>query len=240
MTHKRETLTIMDSATTFGKQTRISISRPLAVFLVFLFIGCLVATGLLVYHLTSCSGDAEHKMFEPVTAVCNQNSTENPYVVVSETEYAPSTEIVDFTTTEQPKTETKISVRLPKSVLPHSYDIQLIPFIREGNFTFQGEVAILVNVTEATNNITLHADELTVDYSSISVLELVRDELNLKYNNVPVSGIRRDKKRQFLIIHLDDQLTAEQYLIKIKFKGVLNDVLQGFYRSSYVINNQTR
>ena len=50
-----------------------------------------------------------------------------------------------------------------------------------------------------------------------------------------------DVERQFFILHLTSQVTAgKQYVFRVKYRGILNDDLTGFYRSSYIINNQTR
>ncbi|KAG8325535.1 hypothetical protein J6590_065987 [Homalodisca vitripennis] len=42
----------------------------------------------------------------------------------------------------------------------HIECIELIPFIWEKNFTFNGNVVILLNVTQPTENITLHINDL--------------------------------------------------------------------------------
>ncbi|KAJ8960573.1 hypothetical protein NQ318_013862 [Aromia moschata] len=228
----RENLVIMDSVTTkFAKRNLVQISKPLASFLLLLFVGCLVATGLLVYNFSSCS---EAKKFEE-KPTCDRVPQEVP----STTEEAePLTEVITTTTSPVASTSAKsaedsdLDVRLPRAVLPQSYKLKLVPFLQEGNFTFNGEVEILVNVTQATNNITLHSDDLFID--TVSVTDSNRDTVSIR-------DVRGVKKKQFLIIDLDEDVHAGgQYYVFIKFKGVLNDLLQGFYRSSYEENNVTR
>lgn len=235
MTHKREALTIMDSATTFGIQNRISISRITAISIVLAFIGCLIATGLLVYYLTSCSESGKTKIETKSYHQCNHT------VFVSATAtsiYNPeitSTEIFrEVTSTVEPKTETPIDLRLPKSIIPHSYYIKLIPFLNENNFTFHGDISILINVTFEVGNITLHTDELVIDKTSIIVKQFGSNA------TIEIKSVDIDKKRQFLIIHLGETLQVNQYVLDINFKGILNDTLQGFYRSSYKEGNETR
>ena len=43
-------------------------------------------------------------------------------------------------------------VRLPRHVLPVSYNLSLIPFIIENNYTIDGNIRIESNIVEAENN----------------------------------------------------------------------------------------
>ncbi|KAJ8959933.1 hypothetical protein NQ314_006136 [Rhamnusium bicolor] len=233
----RENLVIMDGVTTkFGKRSLVQISKSLATFLLLLFVGCLVATGLLVYNFSSCSNIANVK---ETKIACEKTVAEDAVTtdrVEQVTEVAPTPTVPPTATTSTEKTKTDsdldLDVRLPKSVIPHSYKLKLIPFLQEGNFTFHGEVKILVNVTENCSNITLHADDLFID--SVSVTDV-------NGNTVSIRDVRRDKKKQFLIVDLDEDVQSQsQYYVFIEFKGVLNDLLQGFYRSSYEEDNKTR
>ena len=46
--------------------------------------------------------------------------------------------------------------------------------------------------------------------------------------------------RQFYIIQLGEELTNTQARLSIKWTGVLNDELAGFYRSSYTVEASNR
>ena len=127
-------------------------------------------------------------------------------------------------------------VRLPRSNIPTLYDIRLKPDIYSGNpeqFKFTGHITISINCTEATTNITMHKNKLTVS--------------KIKVTNQMTSGsapgvVRQseDKDRQFLIIHLDGQLRAGQkYFVEMDFVGDLTDDLAGLYLSSYKRGNRT-
>lgn len=127
-------------------------------------------------------------------------------------------------------------VRLPRSNIPTLYDITLKPDIYSGHpeqFKFTGHITISFNCTEATTNITMHKNKLTVS--------------EIKVTNQMTSGsapgvVRQseDKDRQFLIIHLDGQLQAgQQYSVEMDFVGDLTDDLAGLYLSSYKRGNQT-
>lgn len=66
-------------------------------------------------------------------------------------------------------------MRLPKNVLPISYDIQLLPIIEEGNFTTPGFVEIVVDCIETTSAISMNSADISIDESSIMVLETFRN-----------------------------------------------------------------
>lgn len=121
MTQSREVLAMMDPhTTTFGRKHGCTISRCGGFLLGAVFLLCLVATGLLVYHFAPClEGKAVRTLDE-----FGENA-----VLQSARSFATAT-----------VNKRKIDVRLPKSVVPDSYKISLMPFIWEGNFTFNGEV----------------------------------------------------------------------------------------------------
>lgn len=57
---------------------------------------------------------------------------------------------------------------------------------------------------------------------------------------VAVVSHSTDLERQFLVLYTDNRLYEGQYKIHITYIGNLNNVLQGFYRSSYKVGNTTR
>lgn len=100
------------------------------------------------------------------------------------------------------------------------------------------QVKILVNVTEKTKNITLHAVDLKIDEKATSVNEY--NPTN-RTKLLKIENQRNDTARQFFIIKTTEYLKpGKQYIVYLKFIGYLNDFLQGFYRSSYKVDNQTR
>lgn len=143
------------------------------------------------------------------------------------------------TTLELQTNESKtkdLNLRLDTKIVPHSYRLKLIPFIFQSNFTFHGEVTILVNVTEKSQIITLHVDQLDIDGDSVQVYREGDD-----YAQIEVLELTNDTKTDFFTIHLAEELNeGEQYNVFMKFRGVLNDMMEGFYRSSYKDNSETR
>ncbi|XP_035901975.1 aminopeptidase N [Anopheles stephensi] len=155
-------------------------------------------------------------------------------------------------------------LRLPRSIEPVAYDIRLIPWLVEDNFTFFGTVEILVNVLENCNNVTLHVAALNIHSASVERVPLERrvtgkeihpgDSDTEAGNEVTVTDdaetleemVETDHNitvasKQFYVLVLKTTLRqGDQYRVRITYEGVLNDYLQGFYRSSYTANNETR
>lgn len=101
------------------------------------------------------------------------------------------------------------------------------------------QVTIVVNVTKSTKNVTLHAIDMKIDESLTSIQEF--SLTNNRTKPIAIVEQKNDTERQFLVIKTSDTLKeGKQYVVHLKFVGQLNDYLQGFYRSSYTIGNQTR
>uniref|UniRef100_A0A182W2Z0 Aminopeptidase N n=1 Tax=Anopheles minimus TaxID=112268 RepID=A0A182W2Z0_9DIPT len=151
-------------------------------------------------------------------------------------------------------------LRLPRSIEPVAYDIRLIPWLVEDNFTFFGTVDILVNVLEDCSNVTLHVAALTIHSASVERVSAgrrqnereIHDEEAFEPGDESSGGVvLRDlveidhnltvSSKQFYVLMLKTPLRRnDQYMVRMKYEGVLNDYLQGFYRSSYTANNETR
>ena len=71
------------------------------------------------------------------------------------------------------ETPTPSTYRLPTSVIPHHYNVEIKPNIYGSDptaFNFEGSVQIEVEITEKTQNITLLKwESLTIDESSLRV-----------------------------------------------------------------------
>lgn len=147
----------------------------------------------------------------------------------------------------------RTNIRLPKTMHPLHYELKLMPFLMPGNFTFGGDARITVNVTESCQNITLHANALrigTVRIWNIGNATQTPQQMTLNHDDGTHEQQRTEMKvtrtysrepDQLFIIIFDTALQPNNiYEIHIQYTGVLNDMLQGFYRSSYDVNNQTR
>ncbi|KAL1390301.1 hypothetical protein pipiens_012445 [Culex pipiens pipiens] len=163
--------------------------------------------------------------------------------------------------------EDDADVRLPRSVEPLSYNIRLIPFMFGDNFTFAGTVDIEVRVLEECDNITLHAVALKIHEARVKqqrpppktrATRATGAGLDDSYeydddgdDDNDVGGGNRTgveieqqvvvESKQFYVLKMSRKLrVGERYTVRIRYEGVLNDYLQGFYRSSYTVRNETR
>nr|XP_012230688.1 PREDICTED: aminopeptidase N-like [Linepithema humile] len=122
--------------------------------------------------------------------------------------------------------------RLPKHVVPTHYNIKLIPHIVEGNFTFNGETSIDIEVHKMTNSIALHTVLLTIDES---LTRLTGGNGNAVDNYIPRQH-DYNNETNILTIQFEELLYPGTYTLYLKYVGVLIDY-NGFYKSFYMINN---
>lgn len=147
----------------------------------------------------------------------------------------------------------KENLRLPRSLKPLTYDLRLKPWLEEDNFTFYGTVDIVVSVLENCNNVTLHAVALRILGATVERYEMGNDDDAPEIPHSSEHGIAAERRyveidhnitvasKQFFVLMLKQELRkGEQYVVRIRYEGILNDYLQGFYRSSYSMNNETK
>jgi hypothetical protein len=201
---------------------------------------CQLSTGFLVYKFTACSKTNQHHIHNHdtnnsttlVSSIISHSSNNNKPITNSTISDGTPT----FPLTIDPNLEIKVpevkeNVRLPRSLKPLAYDIKLIPFLIENNFTFNGDVTILFEVLEECENITLHAESLKILDKNV--------EVRLHQNTINNTVIGKKKQyfvesKQFYVVEVDQKLKkGTVYELVIRFTGILNDYLQGFYRSSY-------
>lgn len=126
-------------------------------------------------------------------------------------------------------------VRLPKSIRPTLYTLELKPNLYTSSpddFTFDGKLEIQIYVLEKTTNITLHAKELQIHYESLSLKAVVGHAPDIMSYN---------QEGQFAIFMLDDWLEMNKtYMFNVSFTGRLTNDLRGLFSSQYVENNITK
>lgn len=125
------------------------------------------------------------------------------------------------------ETNDKIHYRLPKNIIPVSYDIALIPHIVENNFTYDGNVSIIIKVLNETSNITLHAHE------GLKIIEMAT---NLSSNGTIIKpkSHNRVNATDFLTLQFDNKIQPGNYTLKFTFIGNISREPIGIYRSSYI------
>ncbi|MGD0055726.1 MAG: M1 family metallopeptidase, partial [Acidimicrobiales bacterium] len=112
--------------------------------------------------------------------------------------------------------------RLARTVVPSAYRISITPDL-DGS-TFAGEVHVDVQVSETVTSIVLNALELTLGALTVSAGE----------SSVSSREPVLDATYETATFDLDDPLGPGPATLHLAFEGTLNDLLVGFYRSTYV------
>jgi puromycin-sensitive aminopeptidase len=123
--------------------------------------------------------------------------------------------------TTSPSPSTSDAFRLPRTVEPHVYRIEIEPDV--GSATFSGTVGIDVTVHETVEEIVLNAAELAVSDVEIRTAsgELIGCAVSFA-----------DELEQ-VIFHPASAIAAGACTLTCRFSGTLNDKLRGFYRSTF-------
>jgi puromycin-sensitive aminopeptidase len=111
--------------------------------------------------------------------------------------------------------------RLPRAVAPRRYEITLAPDLAEA--VFSGHEIVDVEIVEPTATITLNAADLIVDEASIELAN--GDRL--------APTIELDEVAERLVLGLATVVHPGSARVHLRFRGVLNDKLRGFYRSTF-------
>lgn len=116
----------------------------------------------------------------------------------------------------------KSKVRLPEHTRPQKYQITLKPDLE--SFLFEGKETIFLVIDKTTSEIILHAKDLKVS--------------NVHYRGKGV-GLRAkrivfDKKSETVSFKFLKPLPKGAGELSLEFKGILNNQMRGFYKSSYM------
>ncbi|MGH7853563.1 MAG: M1 family metallopeptidase [Candidatus Binatia bacterium] len=110
---------------------------------------------------------------------------------------------------------------MPTTVIPERYELSLAPDL--ANWTFIGEEKVSINVHEPVREIVLNAAEL----------ELQGVSLRLAGGEVLQGNSSLDAENEQATLSFSDAVPAGRHELQIRFAGILNDKLHGFYRSTY-------
>lgn len=107
---------------------------------------------------------------------------------------------------------------LPTNVKPLRYDLTLEPLF--DSFTFNGELTIDLEVRDKSDTVTVNLLEIEVQHADV--------------DGEKVKDVTFDEDKQTVTFALAKSLEAgSTAALNIKFTGILNDKMAGFYRSSY-------
>ncbi len=114
--------------------------------------------------------------------------------------------------------------RLPGDVIPSHYQITLIPDLK--NATFTGEETIDVRLLKPTVNIVLNSAEITFGDVTVASGAVTQQ-----------AKVATDEKAEMATLTVPNALLAGPATIHIKFSGILNSQLRGFYLSKSKTRN---
>lgn len=124
--------------------------------------------------------------------------------------------------------------RLPKTLIPDSYQVTLRPYLtpnNQGLYIFQGNSTVRFTCNETTNVIIIHSKKLNYTLKGNHLVEL------RALGGSPAPTINKTElveRTEYLVVHLNGQLVkGNQYEMDSQFQGELADDLAGFYRSEY-------
>ncbi|OZC12116.1 hypothetical protein X798_00635 [Onchocerca flexuosa] len=137
--------------------------------------------------------------------------------------------------------------RLPNTIHPLHYDLKLQIFLpyrkelnfNEKNFSIHANVAIRIICLHATNQIILNAKRLKFDKNDIEI----QDNRNKSIQLISVNRYQHetDDIHTVEIILMQQLNSGYDYMIYIRYQGVINDVWSGgLYKTQYNINDETR
>ncbi|KAG0044198.1 Aminopeptidase 2 mitochondrial [Gryganskiella cystojenkinii] len=121
-------------------------------------------------------------------------------------------------------------VVLPTNVRPTHYDLTLTPDLV--NFSFHGHVLINLDVNQPTTAITLNSNQLVIVSAKLTNLALKTE------SSQDATDITLDKTNETATLTFADELQpGSTAVLHIVFKGILNESMNGFYRSSFKDND---
>jgi puromycin-sensitive aminopeptidase len=114
-----------------------------------------------------------------------------------------------------------MAFRLPRTVEPETYRIEIEPDIASA--TFSGTVAIDAVIHEPVREIVLNAAELAVSDVEVRLSDGTLVGCTVTFND----------ELEWVTFHAPDELPPGPCTLSCRFTGTLNDKLRGFYRSTY-------
>jgi aminopeptidase N len=111
-----------------------------------------------------------------------------------------------------------LAQRLPDNVVPDSYDLKFEPDL--GSATFAGDETIHVHLQKPTTSVTLNSAEIEFKESWIGSADFKQ-----------AAAVTKDDKNETATLTVPSMVPAGPAEIHIRFTGILNDKLRGFYLS---------
>ncbi len=126
----------------------------------------------------------------------------------------------------------KQSVRLPSHITPNKYSLTLKPDLEAS--VFSGEEVVSISIDKKIKKIVIHSKDIEIE----SVL------INYKNNNKLLKEfaykITYNIKLDTVTFYFKNFIPKGKAKLVIIFAGIINDTLRGFYKSKYILNNETK
>nr|AMO02528.1 aminopeptidase N4 [Tityus serrulatus] len=118
--------------------------------------------------------------------------------------------------------------RLPKSITPTHYALEMQPFLVPDVLKFKGNVEIHFHCNEKTDEVILHAKNLSIDHRSVRIW-------NEKGKDAEIFKIDYEPEVDLIILKLSESLSLDNYVLFMDFEGSMNKSysLSGFYGYQY-------
>ena len=116
------------------------------------------------------------------------------------------------------------SHRLPDTVRPEKYTIELQPDL--SRFTFRGEESVAIQVARPVKSIEMNASQLEVTQADLRLQDGSR---------IPAAKVEAVTDAQRLRVSFEAPIPPGPATLHMAFNGILNDELAGFYRSRYTM-----
>ncbi|CAN7938757.1 unnamed protein product [Ixodes hexagonus] len=147
------------------------------------------------------------------------------------------------------RTSTQVSrhsVRLPRTLLPEHYDLEIRPLFAEDGGSkraqdddaYAATVAIRVHCVNDTTSVVLHAGNFSFIPGPVGEPAIAVWQLTNPATAVPVLGTERENESNFLVIKLGNVLKAgRKYVVQMRLSGHLGDA-RGFYKYHYDLHGK--
>ena len=113
-------------------------------------------------------------------------------------------------------------VRLPQGAVPRRYELELTPDLAESRF--DGTEVVTLDVVAPLRELVCNADELQIHQVRLEAPD----------GSSRVGQVRLDTESQRATFSFDGPIEpASGYRLRLAFTGILNDQLEGFYRSTF-------
>ena len=117
----------------------------------------------------------------------------------------------------------EVTTQLPRGVVPSHYDVSIVP--HADKLTFDGKVAITIDVTKPTSTITLNAADLT--FSAVSLTPLKGKTV------IPAPKVSLDAKAQTATFTFAKAVPAGEYRLSMIYAGKIGTQANGLFALDY-------